>query len=569
MVVKLDTSRRAKVIHVASIIEAERAKIVADHNDGSSVGVFIPVSDTLASQFPDLGDADTSKPHLTVLYIGDVPESRRDKLVAAVREVTAKYPQMDLHLDGEVSYFDPTEFSDGKRVAKLAVSADGLQELHADLREAVTAAGFEIDHAFPKYEPHVTLGYIDPNTSYTSTVPSGSWAAKAVEVWGWEEHVQVPFGGNVETLAANKRIKKKWAKKANDAKKAKDAGKGDELQPDAYREEHGKCPEGYHFKDGSCQKVAPSKDSDTDPGVRESKPETPADDTLHDDQDIDDQDIDGYDEYDDQTTPTEDTDKHGEEAEDADVVKRLEKLRGSDLGFITETDPKTGDQVRVKTKRQKLLDDVAKTDWKTYEAEVKRMRESGELPDLETGLLLSKIKDWRDLPDDVKRDKEKLTKLVEQQNKAALHEERVLNEQIKYLEEFEYQCSLAEDRGEKPPVLEPLKMMAEIERQIGRTIPDAKKEKCSKWLDENVVRNAVRRSGVKPASKRYSFLKFFEVMFGPQKPLRMPKFKTASSSLEVVSMLDNLADELERRGDRKLALLVDLRASNLSKKQAR
>jgi len=58
----------------------------------SHVGLFIPVPEPLASEFPSLGDEDTSPPHVTLLYVGDVPADRRDEFLRVCQEVLAKEP---------------------------------------------------------------------------------------------------------------------------------------------------------------------------------------------------------------------------------------------------------------------------------------------------------------------------------------------------------------------------------------------------------------------------------------------------------------------------------------------
>lgn len=55
--------------------------------DGTGAGFFIPLDATLGAKFPDLGAKDRSKPHVTFLYVGNVPKDREDELVAVANGV--------------------------------------------------------------------------------------------------------------------------------------------------------------------------------------------------------------------------------------------------------------------------------------------------------------------------------------------------------------------------------------------------------------------------------------------------------------------------------------------------
>ncbi len=181
--------------HLAETITAALLEALADHTDGSSVGVFFPLPEDLASEFPSREGHDDSRPHVTALYIGEVPSEKRDALVKVVQSVLADTLPFELSLDAEPSYFPATEHSDNCVVAKLDVISDGLHALHARLKDAVKAAGIDVDDHFDEYVPHATLEYLEPpKEEYDGLVPSGSWTPVEAEVWGWEQPVAVKMG---------------------------------------------------------------------------------------------------------------------------------------------------------------------------------------------------------------------------------------------------------------------------------------------------------------------------------------------------------------------------------------
>lgn len=179
---------------VAKLI-VEAALIAAERPPGESIGVFLPVPDNLG--FPEAGDHNDD-PHVTVLFIGAVPNGKRDILTKTVQEIVGGHPPLKMKIDDEVSYFDPSESSDGKRVAKLGVSAEGLEDLHKEIWEEVEAAGIKVEHSFPDFKPHITLDYIEPDESYAGEAPTGGgWTANAFELWGWGDPIELPFTAEV------------------------------------------------------------------------------------------------------------------------------------------------------------------------------------------------------------------------------------------------------------------------------------------------------------------------------------------------------------------------------------
>lgn len=168
------------------------SKAFARHADGTSLCFMVPLGKDLAAKFPKSEDA----PHVTLLFMGD--SVKRDpstlaKMITAAQDVCAGFGEMELELADEVTYFDPTESSDGKRVAKIEVLCPQLAKLHSALKARLKRDGMDVAHSF-KFSAHATLAYIEPGTEYAGKVPAGKWSAKAIELWGYDDPVSLPLG---------------------------------------------------------------------------------------------------------------------------------------------------------------------------------------------------------------------------------------------------------------------------------------------------------------------------------------------------------------------------------------
>lgn len=158
-------------------------------------GVFIVLPKDMSKQFPSLGEHDNSVTHVTVLYIGDVPENKQETVYGVVRDVIKDFSPLKLKLDDKPSYFPATKHSDGCKIAKMKVECKELHKLHKALKRALTDAGVDVDDHFPVYKPHVTLEYMEPpKEKYDGEVPSGSWTASHVQVWSCGAKKRIPFG---------------------------------------------------------------------------------------------------------------------------------------------------------------------------------------------------------------------------------------------------------------------------------------------------------------------------------------------------------------------------------------
>jgi len=158
-------------------------------------GVFILLPKDMSKQFPSLGEHDDSATHVTVLYIGDVPEKKQETVYGVVRDVIKDFSPIKLELDKKPTYFPATKHSDNCKIAKMAVVSKELHKLHKALKKALIEAGVEVDDHFPSYKPHVTLEYMEPpKEKFDGEVPSGSWTANHVQVWSCGNKKRIPFG---------------------------------------------------------------------------------------------------------------------------------------------------------------------------------------------------------------------------------------------------------------------------------------------------------------------------------------------------------------------------------------
>lgn len=158
--------------------------------DGTGVGLFIPVPDSLAVQFPPLGAEDKSVPHVTFLYVGVVPKERTEEFVSIVEEFFSGIAPVQAAFSGTDS-FDNGE----SRVAYSKVRFSGnLSQDHDRLKQHLLDLGFGVGHSFPIFQPHATLAYFDdPREVYTGLVPEGSWVFNEIEIWGLPKLVTVPM----------------------------------------------------------------------------------------------------------------------------------------------------------------------------------------------------------------------------------------------------------------------------------------------------------------------------------------------------------------------------------------
>ena len=169
----------------------ENSKVASEAGAGTSVGVFIPLPEELAQQFPSL-EQDPSPPHVTFLYVGNV-KGKEDLFGNVVRDFFAKERGPILARLSGVDYFTTQE----GRVAYTRVHfSTDMGAMRDRLSSRLEDEGFVVESRFPlAYSPHVTLEYSkDPDFKWRGVVPEGSWAFRTVAVWGLSKVSEIPLG---------------------------------------------------------------------------------------------------------------------------------------------------------------------------------------------------------------------------------------------------------------------------------------------------------------------------------------------------------------------------------------
>lgn len=153
------------------------------------VGIFVKLPENLASKFKRNSE-DTSKPHVTVLYLGDKYYSDEDSIVAAAYEIAKTTSSFNIKF-GELGYFE----HDDQTVAFTKVDSDGLRTLRTALVRAMKKHKVKWEDKWGKYNPHITLDYLKCGDTWEEKIPSGSWTCKELEVWGFDKKHIIKFEG--------------------------------------------------------------------------------------------------------------------------------------------------------------------------------------------------------------------------------------------------------------------------------------------------------------------------------------------------------------------------------------
>jgi len=142
------------------------------------IGLFIPLPANLAKQYK-FKKEDQSKPHITVLYIGETNSKDIDLISKVSRKIVSRHDPIEVFISG-LAWFTSL---DGEEVAHSMVEAKGLTSLHKELWDGLLKAGIKVSHSYPEYTPHVTLKYSNRRREYDGLIPEGSWVVKHVELW--------------------------------------------------------------------------------------------------------------------------------------------------------------------------------------------------------------------------------------------------------------------------------------------------------------------------------------------------------------------------------------------------
>ena len=194
-----------------------------DRADSKHCGVFIPLPYSIAKDFPDKRHEDSSVPHYTILYVGDMSPKSYKTLCKLVCQFAQKIKPFECDTYAYGEFLNP----EGKKIPHMRPSAGCATKMalvHAALRRylEMNGMGSAIKHNYGtmdsplvpyeiKFKPHATLDYVAPAMPYMGPRPTGTWRVTELECWGYERYsaplgqtkAQQPIGLTRDPLAIN------------------------------------------------------------------------------------------------------------------------------------------------------------------------------------------------------------------------------------------------------------------------------------------------------------------------------------------------------------------------------
>jgi 2'-5' RNA ligase len=184
------------------IMEKGAASKKDSNGDPSCAGVFVKWPKEIAKQFPSTSEFDSSPPHITVLFIGEIPKKHKVVAKEIIKRVCMEFDPFEVKLDNKVSYFPATKNSNGCKVAKLNIISKDLKKLNKRLRGELESAEIKVDNTFPVYKPHTTIEYMESGKEkYDGVIPSGSFVVGQVEIWDGDDKEKVNIGRKISKRA--------------------------------------------------------------------------------------------------------------------------------------------------------------------------------------------------------------------------------------------------------------------------------------------------------------------------------------------------------------------------------
>ena len=201
-----------KTAYTAHISNAEDGKSTGD---GTSVGIFIPLPQELAVQFPKARGKDKSPPHVTFLYIGKVPVDKEEEVADIIERTLHSVGQVTGTLNG-LEYFTNQH---GQRIPHISISFDiDMSAVRRQLRRELMDVGVDVaDNFHHQYLPHSTLGYFEEGQDYTGPIPVGSWDFDTIELWGCSKKYTIPLTKPLAKAATSMMLRRlsTWVLKAD------------------------------------------------------------------------------------------------------------------------------------------------------------------------------------------------------------------------------------------------------------------------------------------------------------------------------------------------------------------
>jgi 2'-5' RNA ligase len=169
-------------------------KILQWHTPSDSVGVFAPLPPEIANQFPVDGkeSEDTSPSHITLVYLGDLPQQFEEAVREIVNDVCVETKPFTVKLS------KPKTFVNDKNqtIIHSPVVSGRLQKFHNNLKDRLLKNSIPVSNKFPEYKPHVTIEYVgeEEDSQYGDVKPEGDWIVDSVWIWGMSEPHMVLLG---------------------------------------------------------------------------------------------------------------------------------------------------------------------------------------------------------------------------------------------------------------------------------------------------------------------------------------------------------------------------------------
>ena len=149
----------------------------------------------------------TEDPHVTVLWMGQVPPEYLGEVIEIARSVVERRNPDEAEVEHAVT-FPPSESSEGKWPVVLDVGrAWGLYDLHHNLLRRL--AHLVTARQFPEYRSHLTLGYAESLTPEQVAavaeveIPEAEWMIGGLQVrYGSQVVATLPLSGRMDAAAA-------------------------------------------------------------------------------------------------------------------------------------------------------------------------------------------------------------------------------------------------------------------------------------------------------------------------------------------------------------------------------
>ena len=160
-------------------------KTLTKESAKEKVGLFLTLPGRMARLFPNKESVDGSPPHVTFLYIGEVPSTRIQELKDICARELFDMESESVHL-GELDCFPA-----GDSGVPWFVKADvpkSMKRVRMKLVDKLREAGFTLTgKGVDDWKPHATLQYLPEGETYSGSVPSGSFRPAFVELWNESE----------------------------------------------------------------------------------------------------------------------------------------------------------------------------------------------------------------------------------------------------------------------------------------------------------------------------------------------------------------------------------------------